>query len=75
MSEVAERLCVLAGTDLELVTDPDLVRPVDLPMLRGDGSRLAVDTGWKPEITLDETLADILEYWRSQAEPSTSSGG
>jgi GDP-4-dehydro-6-deoxy-D-mannose reductase len=75
VAEVAERLCRLAGRDLELVTDPDLVRPVDLPVLRGDGSRLAADTGWKPEITLDETLIDVLRYWRSRAEPATSPEG
>lgn len=69
VSEVAERLCALAGVDLELVTDPDLVRPVDLPVLRGDASRLAADTGWKPERTLDETLADVLDYWRTRAGP------
>jgi GDP-4-dehydro-6-deoxy-D-mannose reductase len=74
VAEVAERLCRLAGRDLELVTDPELVRPVDLPVLRGDGSRLAGDTGWKPEITLDETLVDVLQFWRSRAEPSTSRG-
>jgi GDP-4-dehydro-6-deoxy-D-mannose reductase len=65
VSEVAERLLALAGADLELVTDPDLVRPVDLPVLRGDGSRLASATGWKPEIPLDQTLVDILEFWRA----------
>jgi GDP-4-dehydro-6-deoxy-D-mannose reductase len=74
VSEVAERLCALAEVDLELVTDPDLVRPVDLPVLRGDASRLAADTGWKPERTLDETLSDVLDYWRTQAGPAEATG-
>ena len=66
ISEVAERLCALAGIDVRLVTDPALVRRVDLPVLRGDGRRLAADTGWTPEITLDETLRVVLTYWREQ---------
>jgi GDP-4-dehydro-6-deoxy-D-mannose reductase len=66
VSQVAQRLCALAGADLELVTDPSLVRAVDLPVLRGDCRRLARDTGWKPEIPLDETLADVLAYWRER---------
>ena len=66
VSEVAARLLALAGADLELVTDPDLVRPVDVPVLRGDLSRLEATTGWKPEIPLDDTLHDVLEYWDSQ---------
>jgi GDP-4-dehydro-6-deoxy-D-mannose reductase len=66
ISEVAYRLCALAGANVELVDDPTLVRSVDLPVLRGDYGRLAADTGWKPEIPLDDTLADVLEFWRGQ---------
>jgi GDP-4-dehydro-6-deoxy-D-mannose reductase len=66
VSEVAERLCALAGTEVRLVTDPALVRPVDLPVLRGDCRRLAAATGWAPEIALDDTLRDVLAYWREQ---------
>ena len=66
VSDVARRLCALAGADVELVTDPSLVRSVDLPVLRGDCRRLERDTGWKPEIPLDDTLADVLAYWRER---------
>jgi len=64
--EIAQRLCELAGAEVEMVTDPSLVRVVDLPVLRGDSHRLAADTGWKPEIGLDQTLADVLAYWRER---------
>ncbi len=66
IAEVADRLLALAGSDLHLVTDPSLVRPVDVPVLRGDGSRLEQATGWKPTIRLDDTLRDVLDYWESQ---------
>jgi GDP-4-dehydro-6-deoxy-D-mannose reductase len=66
VSEIARRLCELAGAAVEMVTDPSLVRAVDLPVLRGDSHRLAADTGWKPEIGLDQTLADVLAYWRER---------
>ncbi len=65
VAEVAERLLALAGADLELVTDPELVRPVDVPVLRGDPSRLEKATGWTPTISLDDTLADVLAYWEA----------
>ncbi len=64
VSEVADRLIALAGADVQIVTDPHLVRPVDLPVLRGDCRRLTDDTGWRPEIPLDDTLRDVLAYWR-----------
>lgn len=61
---IAERLVALAGSGLELVEDPALVRPVDVPALRGDNGRLRRATGWAPEVPLDVTLADALEWWR-----------
>jgi GDP-4-dehydro-6-deoxy-D-mannose reductase len=64
MSEVADRLLALAGADLSLVTDPELLRPVDVPALRGDPARVRAATGWRSEITLEDTLHDVLEYWR-----------
>ena len=65
IGEIADTLLSLAGTSLEFETDPALMRPVEVPVLRGDPSRLAAATGWKPEIPLDQTLADVLAYWRS----------
>jgi len=66
LSEIAARLLALDGSDLELVTDPALVRPVDVPVLRGDPTLLETATGWKPEIPLDETLKDVLSYWEER---------
>ena len=66
VSKVADRLCELAGANVELVTDPSLVRAVDLPVLRGDCQRLTRATGWRPEIPFDQTLADVLAYWREK---------
>lgn len=72
MSEIAERLRALAFPDageLKLITDPALVRPVDVPVLRGDPGRLRASTGWRPEIPLDQTLRDVIEYWEGQPAP------
>jgi GDP-4-dehydro-6-deoxy-D-mannose reductase len=63
ISEVADDLLSLAHADLELVTDPDLVRPVDVPVLRGDAGLLRAATGWFPSIPLATTLADVLASW------------
>ena len=68
IGEIADGLLTLAGTTLEFETDPSLVRPVEVPVLRGDPGRLVEATGWKPEVPLEQTLADVLAYWRLQAE-------
>jgi GDP-4-dehydro-6-deoxy-D-mannose reductase len=66
--EIADGLVVLAGTALEFETDPSLVRPVEVAVLRGDAGRLSAATGWKPEIPLEQTLSDVLAYWREHVD-------
>ncbi len=65
MSEVAAQLLELAGADLTLQTDPELVRPVDVPVLRGTAAKLHDATGWEPVIPLATTLADVLASWEA----------
>jgi len=64
IGELAGLLLSLTDARMRLVEDPDLLRPVDLPELRGDASLLRRHTGWAPSISLDETLSDVLEDWR-----------
>ena len=66
ISEVAERLLAAAGIDLELVVDPGLMRPVDVPVILGDASKLRSATRWALTYDLDTTLRDVLDYWRGQ---------
>ena len=58
--EVAETMLAMSDAPLELVVDPELVRPVDVPRLVGSAARLHAATDWGPEIDLDTTLADVL---------------
>jgi len=61
IEEILRRLLDLAGARLRPEPDPDLVRPVDVPVLLGDPGRLRAATGWAPEIPLDATLQAVLE--------------
>ena len=65
IQEIADRLLAAAGSTVRLVPDPALMRPVEVPVLRGDPTRLTSATGWVPELSLDQTLTDVLEYWRA----------
>jgi len=65
IQEIADRLLAQAGSSVRLVPDPSLMRPVEVPVLRGDPTRLTEATGWTPERPLDQTLADVLAHWRA----------
>ncbi len=65
IGELAARLLALAEAPMELDPDPELQRPVDTPVLRGDPSKLHAATRWRPEIPLDRTLDDLLAEWRA----------
>ncbi len=73
VSELAEQLVLLAERPMRLEPDPALQRPVDIPVLRGDNTRLRTATGWVPEIPLHQTLADLLDHWRTVVAPASAS--
>ena len=67
IEELARRLAELSGTTVDLVVDPVLVRPVDVPLVVGDNTRLRA-LGWQPEVALAETLRRVLDDQRSCRE-------
>lgn len=64
MAEVVQRLIRLSGLQVEVRSRSDLARRVDLSVPVVDTSRLREVTGWQPTISLDQTLADVLDAWR-----------
>jgi GDP-4-dehydro-6-deoxy-D-mannose reductase len=66
IAEVAEKLCAMATETVELVADPELYRPVDVPVFVGDATFLRTTTGWEPRIPFRETLEAVLDYWRKE---------
>jgi GDP-4-dehydro-6-deoxy-D-mannose reductase len=65
---LVERLVQLSEIPLELVEDPQLMRPVDVPVLIGDASKLHEETGWSPSVPMETTLAQVLDEWRRQLD-------
>lgn len=64
--ELLDRLIALAGVEVRIETDPDRLRPSDVEILIGDSSKFRADTGWEPRIPFDQTLRDVLDYWRGR---------
>lgn len=51
---------------IEVVTDPERLRPIDADLQVPDCSKFSKHTGWKPEIPFKQTMLDLLEYWRDR---------
>ena len=63
--EMLNRLIQLSNVEVKIETDPDRLRPSDVEILIGDASKFKADTGWEPRIPFDQTLRDLLDYWRT----------
>jgi GDP-4-dehydro-6-deoxy-D-mannose reductase len=72
MEEVLQLLVGLARCPVEVEPDPDRLRPADLPVVCGDPFRLRRATGWAPQIPLEQTLADALDYARNAVSERTA---
>ncbi len=56
-----------ARVEVKVETDPARLRPSDVEVLIGDSSKFQADTGWEPRIPFEQTLRDLLDYWRERA--------
>lgn len=51
---------------IRVEVDPDRLRPIDADLQIPNTSKFEAHTGWKPEIPYEQTLRDLLEYWRAR---------
>lgn len=65
IGEILDMLVAISGLRIEIVVDPEKLRPVDNMLLCGDNTKIWEHTGWKPSIGLQQTLKKLLEWWRS----------
>lgn len=68
ISEVLQLIIQKAHKKIEVVIDEERLRPVDVPIIVADISKINKITGWKPEISLSQSVEDTLEYWRKRLE-------
>jgi len=52
--------------NIEIVTDPERLRPIDADLQVPDITKFQNHTGWKPQIFFEQTMDDLLEYWRDR---------
>ena len=66
IADLLDGLLDHARTPISPRTDPARSRPSEVAEIRGSARRLTDATGWRPEIPLERTLADTLDWWRER---------
>lgn len=67
---ILEELRGLCRVPVEVATDPRKLRPRELPRIVASIDKIRQATGWRPEIPLGRTLADLLDDWRGRLQES-----
>lgn len=64
MKDIVEMIEKQLNHTFEIEVDPKLLRPTDERIIIGNIEKLKRDTGWKQQISMEHTVADMLDYWR-----------
>ncbi len=66
IKDMLNDLIKLSTIAIKIEQDPARMRPSDVTVLLGDATKFKQATGWKVEIPFEQTLSDVLEYWRAR---------
>ena len=55
-----------SNMDIKVEVDPARIRPVDVPIIEADITKVCSTTGWEREIELEQTIRETLDYWRAK---------
>ena len=64
MRDIVTMIEKQVGHEFKINVDPALLRPTDEKIIVGDVTKLKKDTGWKQSIPMEQTIANMLDYWR-----------
>jgi GDP-4-dehydro-6-deoxy-D-mannose reductase len=62
--EMLDLVLSFSRVEVRTEVDPARLRPSDVEILIGDSSKFRADTGWEPRIAFEQTVRDLLDYWR-----------
>lgn len=63
--QLLNQLISRSSQKINVVVDSEKLRPIDVPEICSDITKITNELGWSPEISIHESLDDILDYWRS----------
>ncbi len=66
LEKILETLISFSSIPVTVSVDSRKLRKVEIPRLVGDNRKICRETSWEPQIPLDRSLHDLLEYWRAR---------
>ena len=63
--DILEKLVNFSRVPLEVAADPARMRASDIPCARGDATKLMEQIGWEPKISVEQTLQETLDFFRT----------
>ena len=67
IQELLDKILSLSEKNISVELDTARLRPADIPVIEADIQKIQQLTAWKPEISLNQTLLETLNYWRENA--------
>lgn len=65
IEDILHQILLQSKVAIQVEVDSAKLRPIDVPIIEADTTKLYQCTKWKPEISIDETISDVLDYWRN----------
>lgn len=70
--ELLEKLMAMSKVPITIEQDPERLRPTDVPVMVSDCTKIREQTGWRPRISFEQSLQDVLDYWRERTKMADS---
>jgi len=64
--QILDTIISMSDAKISVEIDPNKIRPVDVPIIEADITKINELTGWKPEISIEQTIRETLDYWRER---------
>lgn len=65
LKQIMDKMCAILNISITLEQDSNLIRPNDNKIIIGSADKIKNDLGWLPEISVDKSLSDIIDWWKT----------
>lgn len=59
-----DKILAHSKAQIQVRVDPSKMRPIDVPKIEADTSKIQTQIGWQPKLSVDDTIGDVLDWWR-----------